>query len=553
VHQLQSVEDFDAFLAGPAGDDARYVLVALVAPTCAHCKKFAPVLAKAADTLAASDADISLATVDASTDATGDLLGRYALQGFPSLLLIARGAFDVASAVPCPLPAEGASSASSELVDWVTKAMRVMVLPIEDREELEGLVRKSGFLVIMAQNPDGVVAARAQAVFRASAQENSQLLYVQTWGGGSQEVWDFLQGGRNALQQQQENTETSVLYACLRDTGPDTPLDVQVLAPSSTAPDSSQIGRKALTRFALKHRLPDVVKFDEAMSDVVFGGTSQAFLFAFVDGPTAAAASSGHAGAGSGTVIGRMRTVAGQMPKGLVSFLFVDADDASSTSVLEYFKVKGISRRKRERRPAAAKPFTEMRFLQYDERLDDFHRFAPTREMLDSPNLGQHGITSEQGIAAFLREALAGKLSVTVASDPLPNDWDAGNVKVVVGSSHTAFTEAQPDRGMVMLYHTASCAHCRTFMPIFHDLAARLSHRDDVTFGTLDISKNDVRIRGERDANGIAIEIETTPTVLLYKSISSGGDTIIFDGAFTVDSVAQMLVQHVPQLVLDRH
>jgi uncharacterized protein (DUF779 family) len=145
----------------------------------------------------------------------------------------------------------------------------------------------------------------------------------------------------------------------------------------------------------------------------------------------------------------------------------------------------------------------------------------------------------QERLAALLQDsvqearAALGLSELNLVAD---DDWAvSSNVEVLVGSNHAAFTEAQTD-SVCVLYHKAACPVCTNYMPVFHDLAERLSGRDSIAFGTIDISKNDVTIRGD-------IEITDTPTVLLYKSAPLGGGTVTLNGVFTAEGGDQMMVQ----------
>jgi protein disulfide-isomerase A1 len=64
-------------------------MVQFYAPWCAHCRALAPDYAAAAASLAAQQADVALAKVDATEDA--ELTEQYGVQGFPTLLFFVDG------------------------------------------------------------------------------------------------------------------------------------------------------------------------------------------------------------------------------------------------------------------------------------------------------------------------------------------------------------------------------------------------------------------------------------------------------------------------------
>merc|ERR1712126_733785 len=102
---------------------------------------------------------------------------------------------------------------------------------------------------------------------------------------------------------------------------------------------------------------------------------------------------------------------------------------------------------------------------------------------------------SEENIRAFIKSFKSGELKPHLKSDPVPEDWNANPVKVLVGKNFAEF-------------YAPWCGHCKKLAPIWDELAEKYKDNDKLVIAKLDATTNEVE----------NVKIKGFPTLKLFKS-----------------------------------
>lgn len=131
---------------------------------------------------------------------------------------------------------------------------------------------------------------------------------------------------------------------------------------------------------------------------------------------------------------------------------------------------------------------------------------------------------TQAGFESFASKYVAGEMSAALNSEEIAEDWDAEEVKVLVGANFVdvALDEA---KNVFLMAHAPWCGHCKSLMPVIEELAEHYDDDDKVVIAKMDSTKNEVE----------AFSVQGFPTLKFFPSGTS--DVKDYEGGRTLDDL----------------
>jgi len=248
-----------------------------------------------------------------------------------------------------------------------------------------------------------------------------------------------------------------------------------------------EITSEAIIGFVNTNALPVVVDFNQKTAQKIFGSGAKAHFMIF-----SSAKDEKHQ-----EQIDMVTKIA-KKHKGELMFVSVTTDEEEHKRVLDFF---GIS---------------ETPTFRICKVSEDFIKFKP-----------ESSDFTEENINEFIEAHLAGKLTVDLKSQEIPEDWDAAPVKVLVGKN---FEEVALDstKDVFVEFYAPWCGHCKKLAPIWDELAEKFKDDDDIVIAKMDSTANEVK----------DVKVRGFPTLKLFKK---DGSIVDFNGARDLESMAKFL------------
>jgi protein disulfide-isomerase A1 len=134
-------------------------------------------------------------------------------------------------------------------------------------------------------------------------------------------------------------------------------------------------------------------------------------------------------------------------------------------------------------------------------------------------------------LAGFVDDYLAGKLTPTLKSDPVPESQDEA-VYVLVGK---AFNEVALDdsKDVLVEFYAPWCGHCKSLAPKYDELGEKFADVDSVIIAKMDATANEV---DHPDVN-----VSGFPTLKFFPA-NSDGKVIDYEGARETDALYDFVI-----------
>ncbi|CAJ1052604.1 protein disulfide-isomerase A2 [Xyrichtys novacula] len=244
-----------------------------------------------------------------------------------------------------------------------------------------------------------------------------------------------------------------------------------------------------LTMFIKAKSLPLVIPFNQEVADKVFtsGITTHCLLFINSSVET-------HM-----TLIDESRAVAKKF-KGKMLFVSIDVTEPLS-HVLNYF---GVS-----------------------------DKDVPTVRVVSMVSGKKFAIDSDALTVKSLEELCQGVLDETAKpyyrSEDVPEDWDKGPVKVLVGKNFDSVA-MDPTKNVFVEFYAPWCGHCKQLTPIWDQLGEKYADKEDIIIAKMDATANEVE----------SVNVKSFPTL---KYFPAGEDKKVIDytGARDLETMSKFL------------
>ncbi|KAL4624491.1 protein disulfide-isomerase-like [Arapaima gigas] len=177
--------------------------------------------------------------------------------------------------------------------------------------------------------------------------------------------------------------------------------------------------------------------------------------------------------------------------KGKVLFVLINTDEHRNGRILEYFRVR------------------------YSE--------TPMVRIVNLTDNVQYRMQSEEvtvdSVKAHCLAYLEGKAKPKLQSEPIPDNWDKGPVKELVGMNFekVAFND---NKNVFVMFYAPWCKACQAFFPLWEKLGKVYEKHESVVIARIDSSANDIHV--------VLLErnpcFKFFPAVLSEKVVSYNGD-----------------------------
>jgi protein disulfide-isomerase A1 len=128
----------------------------------------------------------------------------------------------------------------------------------------------------------------------------------------------------------------------------------------------------------------------------------------------------------------------------------------------------------------------------------------------------------------FVQGVLDGTIKPHLMSEPVPEDWDANPVKVLVGENFDSVAKDK-SKSVIVKFYAPWCGHCKKLAPIWDELGEKYKDSSDIVVAKLDATSNELEDR----------RIESFPTVLLFPKNSD--EVITYNGKRTLEAFVNFI------------
>uniref|UniRef100_A0A8C7JPR6 Protein disulfide-isomerase n=1 Tax=Oncorhynchus kisutch TaxID=8019 RepID=A0A8C7JPR6_ONCKI len=214
--------------------------------------------------------------------------------------------------------------------------------------------------------------------------------------------------------------------------------------------EEEKVGKEELTVFIRTNSLELVIEFNEQNADKIFGSKVHTHTLLFINSTVQEQKS----------LLTEYSTVARDF-KGKVLFIIIDVTGPVS-HVLKYF---GLS-----------------------------EGDAPAVRIINTDTAKKFALIGQIKAATlqtFCQGVLDGTVKSHLLSEEVPEDWDKGPVKVLVGKNFEAVA-LDNNKNVFVEFYAPWCGHCKELAPVWEKLAEKYADRDDIIIAKMDATTNEV-------------------------------------------------------------
>lgn len=249
-----------------------------------------------------------------------------------------------------------------------------------------------------------------------------------------------------------------------------------------------KLDRQNLTRFIQENSLELITKFSPEKSQAIFTSSIKTHTLMFINSSIEA-----HT-----VLVEEARSVAKDF-KGKILFILLDVTD-TAPKILQYFGVSA------------------------DE--------APTVRMFDMMSRNKFTLSPNPFTSETLRQLCQGVLDGTAEpyylSEPVPDDWDKGPVKVLVGKNFKSVA-LDPTKNVFVEFYAPWCDFCKQLAPVWQELGEKYADHPDIIIAKMDATANEVE----------GLEIGGFPTLKYFPA--EGKEAVDYKGQQTLEKMSEFL------------
>lgn len=164
--------------------------------------------------------------------------------------------------------------------------------------------------------------------------------------------------------------------------------------------------------------------------------------------------------------------------KGKVLFVMVDSDAEELKMIQHFF---GVTE-------------SEIPGVRITSLGEDMKKYKPSDPSLEESN-----------VRLFVEQFLGGELKPDLLSEEIPEDWDHGYVKILVGKNFDSVANTS-NKSILVMFYAPWCGHCKQLVPLWDDIGEHFKDSNDVMIAKMDSTKNELE----------DIKIKAFPTIRLF-------------------------------------
>uniref|UniRef100_I3J5R9 Protein disulfide-isomerase n=1 Tax=Oreochromis niloticus TaxID=8128 RepID=I3J5R9_ORENI len=231
--------------------------------------------------------------------------------------------------------------------------------------------------------------------------------------------------------------------------------------------EEGKLEKNNLTTFIKQNSLQLIIRFSQEVADKVFNSGINVHCLLFMNSTVESQM----------RLLERFKAVAKEF-KGKVTLLFILIDVSEPLShVLSYFAVSK----------------------------DD----APTLRIINMDTGKKYASDSEEltidSLRQLCQEVVDGTAKPYYRSEDIPEDWDKGPVKILVGKNFDSVA-LDPTKNVFVEFYAPWCGHCKELAPIWDELGEKYADHDDIIIAKLDATANEVE----------SLDIKSFPTLKYF-------------------------------------
>ncbi|KAM3183088.1 hypothetical protein ACTXT7_011050 [Hymenolepis weldensis] len=250
-------------------------------------------------------------------------------------------------------------------------------------------------------------------------------------------------------------------------------------------PYQGKMNAEELTKFIKTEKVPLVTEFSEEAAAVVFGSEIKRHIIVFMSKTDDAYKPNMEV----------LRKIGGEF-RGRAHVVHIDIEDDSHERILSFFGIK------KEECPT-------YRVIELDDAVVKFKPETVTFTF--------------DAMKSFISDAIDRKIKPYLQTEEIPDDWDKGSVKVLVGKNFDSVAR-DPSKAVFVEFYAPWCGHCKQLKPIWDDLGEHYKDHPEVLIAKVDATANELE----------DVKISSFPTIKLFPKNSD--DIVDYSGERTVEA-----------------